>query len=89
MLHRLIEAIQVTHFGISRRTFAKHFLIEDRRMISYQQLILLIGFFHKLISVQDIRVQYVAFTCSSTADITQSFVYQCVVTEIAITMMLS
>ena len=49
MLHRLIEAIKVTCFGISRRPCAKHRPI--KRKTTYQ--LLLIGLFHKLISVQD------------------------------------
>ena len=50
VLHRLIEAIKVTCFGISRRPCAKHRPI--KRKTTYQ--LLLIGLFHKLISVQDI-----------------------------------
>ena len=49
MLHRLLEAIKVTCFGISRRPCAKHQPI--KRKTTYQ--LLLIGLFHKLISVQD------------------------------------
>ena len=51
-LRRFIEAIQVTCFRISRRPWAKHCPIEHRRKRTYQ--LLLIGLFHKLISVQDV-----------------------------------
>ena len=38
-----------------------------RRKITYHPL--LIGFFHKLISIQDVRCNMLHFTCSATADI--------------------
>ena len=51
VLHRMIEAIQVTCFGISRRP-CLCWTLSCRRKITYQ--LLLIGLFHKLISLQDV-----------------------------------
>ena len=66
---------QVTHSSNSSHLFWNHrypALVQTlcyRRKIAYHPL--LIGFFHKLISRQDIR-HYIAFTCSSTAAINLS-----------------
>ena len=51
VLHRMIEAIQVTCFGISRRP-CLCWTLSCRRKITYQ--LLLIGLFHKLISMQNV-----------------------------------
>ena len=50
VFHRLIEALQVTCFGISRRPCAKHCAIGRKK--TYQ--LLPIDLFHKLISVRDV-----------------------------------
>ena len=67
VLHRLIQAIKVTCFGISGRPCAKHFPI---RKTTYRLLV--IGLFHKLISVQDVVHNMLHLHFASTDGITQS-----------------